>query len=170
VILNLFIVWALTGLWHGASWNFVLWGLYYFLFLVVEKYVIPNFPEKLPKWLNRVYVLLVVGFGWLLFRCEDFAVLQTAVKGLVGLNGNGFSSYETWVLLRSNLFFLAAAVVACTPFVKNLGLKLEEAVQQKKHFMRLQQLIYVFGPILLMLLSTAVLVGDSYNPFLYFRF
>jgi alginate O-acetyltransferase complex protein AlgI len=170
VILNLFIVWALTGLWHGASWNFVLWGLYYFLFLVVEKYVIPNFPEKLPKWLNRVYVLLVVGFGWLLFRCEDFAVLQTAVKGLVGLNGNGFSSYETWLLLKSNLFFLAGAVVACTPFVKNLGLKLEEAVQQKKHFMRLQQLIYVFGPILLMLLSTAVLVGDSYNPFLYFRF
>jgi alginate O-acetyltransferase complex protein AlgI len=170
VILNLFIVWALTGLWHGASWNFVLWGLYYFLFLVVEKYVIPNFPEKLPKWMNRVYVLLVVGFGWLLFRCEDFAVLQTAVKGLVGLNGNGFSSYETWLLLKSNLFFLAGAVVACTPFVKNLGLKLEEAVQQKKHFMRLQQLIYVFGPILLMLLSTAVLVGDSYNPFLYFRF
>lgn len=170
VILNLLIVWALTGLWHGASWNYVFWGLYYFLFLIVEKYILPDFPTKLPRWLNRVYVLGVVGFGWLLFRCEDMAVFQVAVKGLFGLNGNGFSSYETNLTLKSNFFFLIAAVLACTPFMVERGKKLAAQAERKKGAMRFYQCVQVFGPVLLMLLSTAVLVGDSYNPFLYFRF
>lgn len=170
VILNTFIVWGLTGLWHGASWNYVFWGLYYFLFLMIERYILPEFPEKLPKWLNRVYVLGIVGFGWLLFRCEDLSVLQAAVKGLFGLNGNGFSNYETNVMLKSNFFFLIAAVLACTPFVVHLGEKLALWAERKKEAMRLQQVILVLSPAVLMLLSTAALVGDSYNPFLYFRF
>ena len=170
VILNTFIVWALTGFWHGASWNYVLWGLYYFVALMIERYILRGLPEKLPKWANRVYVLGIIGFGWLLFRCEDLAVLQAAVRGLFGLNGNGFTSYETNTLLFSNLFFLIAACVACTPWLMNQGEKLALRAERKKGAMRLQQLVQVFSPMVLMLLSTAALVGDSYNPFLYFRF
>ncbi|MCC8075513.1 MAG: MBOAT family protein [Clostridiales bacterium] len=170
VILNLLVVWALTGLWHGASWNYVFWGLYYFVFLVLERYVLRGLPEKMPHWLNRVYVLGIVGVGWLLFRCEDISVFWAAMRGLIGLNGNGFSNYETNLTLRSNLFFLIVAVVACTPFVVNQGKKLAQRAERKKGWMRLYQGIQMLSPILLTLLSTAALVGDSYNPFLYFRF
>ncbi len=170
VIWNTLVVWALTGLWHGASWNFVLWGLYYFVILMLERYVLRGAPERWPRWANRLYVLLLVGFGWLMFRCEDLNVLQAAARGLLGLNGNGFSSYETKTLLWSNLFFLIAACVACTPWLMDQGAKLERWAERKKGAMRLQQVIQVASPMVLMLLSTAALVGDSYNPFLYFRF
>ncbi|MCD7929425.1 MAG: MBOAT family protein, partial [Clostridiales bacterium] len=170
VILNLLVVWALTGLWHGASWNFVFWGLYYFVFLVLERYVLRGLPEKMPRWLSRVYVLGIVGVGWLLFRCEDMSVFWAALRGLVGLNGNGFTNYETNLTLRSNLFFLIVAAVGCTPFVVNRGKQLAQRAERKKGWMRLYQGIQMLSPILLTLLSTAALVGDSYNPFLYFRF
>jgi alginate O-acetyltransferase complex protein AlgI len=170
VILNTLVVWALTGLWHGASWNFVFWGLYYFLVLMVERYVLRGAEKRMPHLLNRFYVLGIVGFGWLLFRCEDLSVLSAAVKGLFCLNGNPFSSYETNTLLWSNLFFLIAACVACTPWLMDQGRKLAELAERKKNAMRLQQVIQVFSPMVLMLASTAALVGDSYNPFLYFRF
>ena len=170
VILNTFFVWALTGLWHGASWNYVLWGLYYFLALMVERYILRGAEQRFPHWLNRVYVLGIVGFGWLLFRCEDLKVLKAAVRGLFCMNGNPLSSYETRTLLFSNLFFLIAACVACTPWLMNQGEKLARWAERKKGAMRLQQIIQVASPMVLMLLSTAALVGDSYNPFLYFRF
>lgn len=169
-IRNLFFVWALTGLWHGASWNYVLWGLYYFLFLVVERFVLKGLPERFPVWLNRVYVMGIVGFGWLLFRCEDMEVLRTAVRGLFCLNGNGLLNTETWLTFRGNVLFLVAAGVACTPWLMKKDEAFSQAAERKKSTMRVYQLVQVFGPILLMLLSTAVLVGDSYNPFLYFRF
>ena len=170
VIWNTLVVWALTGLWHGASWNFVLWGLFYFLVLMIERYLLRGAEQKLPHFLNRVYVLGIVGFGWLLFRCEDLSVLQAAVRGLFCLNGNPFTSYETNTLLWSNIFFLIAACVACTPWLMHQGEKLAGWAERKRGAMRLQQVIQVTSPMVLMLLSTAALVGDSYNPFLYFRF
>lgn len=169
-IRNLFFIWALTGLWHGASWNYVIWGLYYFLFLVVERFVLKGLPEKLPHWANRIYVMGVVGFGWMLFRCEDLAVLKAAICGLFALNGNGLLNPETWLAFRGNLLFLIAAGVACTPWFMKKGEAFSQAAERKKSVMRVYQLVQIFGPLLLMLLSTAVLVGDSYNPFLYFRF
>ncbi|MCD8009196.1 MAG: MBOAT family protein, partial [Clostridiales bacterium] len=158
---------ALTGLCHGARWNYVVWGLYYFVFLVLERYVLRDLPEKMPRWLSRVYVLGIVGVGWLLFRCEDMSVFWAALRGLVGLNGNGFTNYDTNLTLRSNLFFLIVAAVGCTPFVVNRGKQLAQRAERKKGWMRLYQGIPMLSPILLTLLSTAALVGDSYNPFLY---
>lgn len=171
VIFNLLVVWACTGFWHGASWNYVLWGLYYFLFLLVERFALPkDFFQRIPKALRHIYVLLVVNLGWMLFRFENFQVLQVALKGLVGLNGAGFTDYETGMDLRGNILFLIVAVVGCTPFVVNAVQKLEERAQSSKGTMRVYQALGVIMPIALMLLSTAALVGDSYNPFLYFRF
>jgi alginate O-acetyltransferase complex protein AlgI len=137
---------------------------------MVERYVLRGAEKRMPHLLNRFYVLGIVGFGWLLFRCEDLSVLSAAVKGLFCLNGNPFSSYETNTLLWSNLFFLIAACVACTPWLMDQGRKLAELAERKKNAMSLQQVIQVFSPMVLMLASTAALVGDSYNPFLYFRF
>jgi alginate O-acetyltransferase complex protein AlgI len=148
----------------------VLWGLFYFLVLMVERYILRGAEQKLPHFLNRVYVLGIVGFGWLLFRCEDLSVLQAAVRGLFCLNGNPFTSYETNTLLWSNIFFLIAACTACTPWLMHQGELLALRAERKRGAMRLQQVIQVASPMVLMLLSTAALVGDSYNPFLYFRF
>lgn len=171
VILNLLIVWACTGFWHGASWNYVLWGLYYFVFLVLERFILPkNLHERFPALVSHIYVLLVVSVGWMIFRFENFEVLWVALKGLIGLNGAGFTNYETGMDLRGNIIFLAVALVGCTPLIVNAVRRFEVRAQQSKGTMRIYQSLSVLMPIVLMLLSTAALVGDSYNPFLYFRF
>lgn len=170
IFLNLLIVWACTGFWHGASWNYVLWGLYYFVFLVLERFLLKGLHEKLPAAINHIYVLLVVSVGWMIFRFENFEVLKVALRGLFGLNGNSFTNYETGLDLRGNIIFLVAALIGCTPLVVDLAKHFEGRARQKRSAMRLYQVLCVLTPIVLMLLSTAALVGDSYNPFLYFRF
>ena len=170
IILNLLVVWACTGFWHGASWNYVLWGLYYFLLLALEKFVCPRFFQKLPKALSHVYLLLAVNFGWMLFRCEDLSWLGVQLRGIFCLNGNTFSDYETLTTLKANVFFLAAAILACTPLVKRLGEKLHALGETSCTAATLTSLGESLVPVLTVLLATAVLVGESYNPFLYFRF
>ena len=92
-VLNLFIVWALTGLWHGASWNFVLWGLYFFIFIALEKLFLSKYLEKQPA-LAHIYLLLIVFFGWILFKFESVGDIWCVLKGMFGANGNAFSGFE----------------------------------------------------------------------------
>lgn len=169
-ILNLLIVWALTGFWHGASWNFLFWGLYYFLFLVAEKYLFPRFSISGPSVLTRLYTLLIVSFGWMIFRFEAPSEIFAVLKGLFGLNGNGFSNYETNVALKSSFLFFIVAILACTPIVRVVGQRLQERALESRNAQVAMQVIQIAAPIVLLLISTAALVGDSYNPFLYFRF
>ena len=169
-ILNLLIVWALTGFWHGASWNFLFWGLYYFLFLVAEKYLFPRWSRSGPTVLTRLYTILVFSFGWMIFRFEAPSQIWAVCKGLFGLNGNGFTNYETNVALKSSFLFLIVAILACTPLVKWLGEQLRDRAVTSYGAQVALQVVEIAAPILLLLLSTAALVGDSYNPFLYFRF
>ena len=115
---NLVIVWFLTGLWHGASWNFVLWGLFFFVFLAIEKADFSKILKNAPPVLSRAYTLVVVYFGWILFRFSDFKFIPVVLKGLWGLNGNGFIDFETKALLTSNLFFIVVAIIAVTPLTK----------------------------------------------------
>ncbi|MCD8368575.1 MAG: MBOAT family protein [Clostridiales bacterium] len=170
IILNTLIVWVCTGFWHGASWNYMLWGLFYFAMLCLEKFVCPDFPERMPRIAAHLYVLLVVNFGWMLFRCENLTWLGIELKGLLGLNGNGFVSYETLTTLKSNFIFLLAAALACTPLVKVLGERLTELCKRSLKLTTVYQTILAVIPVALTVVSTACLVGDSYNPFLYFRF
>ena len=107
-LLNMLVVWFLTGLWHGASWNFVLWGLYFFLFLVIENLGWRDLLKKLPKFVGHVYLLVVVFFGWILFRFEQLGLIGVVLKGLFGLNGNGLTSFEAHNLWLNYLFFLIA--------------------------------------------------------------
>ena len=167
-VFNLFVVWGLTGMWHGASWNFILWGLYYFVFLVIEKYLVDT--GRIPKALRHVLTLLIVGFGWILFRFDGSGQLAPAVKGLFGLNGNAFSSLSTSLVFRNNVFFLIFCAMASQPLGKSLGNLLKRLSQQSTVWLRVYDVLDAAFPVLLLLLSMMALAGKQYNPFIYFRF
>ena len=166
---NLLIVWFLTGLWHGASWNFVLWGLFFCTFLFIEKAGFSKLLKNAPKFVGVIYTLIVVYFGWILFRFSDFRFIPVVLKGLLGLNNNGFLDFETKALLNSNIVFIVIAIVSVTPVTK----KLKEFIISKCDTHKKQtafEIASIVIPVILLILSTLTLVGDSYNPFLYFQF
>ncbi len=167
--LNLFVVWSLTGLWHGASWNFVLWGLYFFVFICIEKLFLSRALAK-DRVISHIYLTVIVFFGWILFRFDSLEAIITVLKGMFGMNGNALTSFETTTVVSSNALILLFCAVVSTPIVKKIGGVLRYTFMDKKAI----NVIYAVGriliPIILLLLSTAALVGDSYNPFLYFQF
>lgn len=169
-IVNLFIVWALTGLWHGSSWNFVFWGLYYFIFLVLEKKVLLKKLEKLPGFVGHIYAMAVVYFGWIIFKFTDLSYLGHMLKGMFGLNHNGFVNLEVVMTFKNNIFFIIVAVIACTPLAKELYKWMCRKCKTVVIFKYLRRIIEIAGPVLLLLVATMALVGNSYNPFLYFQF
>ena len=169
-IFNTFVVWALTGLWHGASWNFVLWGLWFFLFLILERQFLKPVLGKIPV-LSNIYLLLVVLLGWVIFRFSNVTLGWTLVRSLFGANGNPLISFIVTIQLKSNLYLLAASILAATPLSHWLKAKIENRVQGNALLETgWNILFYSLLPVALLLLSTACLVGDSYNPFLYFQF
>ncbi len=169
-VLNTFIVWALTGLWHGASWNFVLWGLWFFLFLMLERFVLKRWLEKIPL-ISNLYLLVVVMLGWVIFRYTDIELGWTLIRSLFGANGNALTSFATGIQFRSHMFLLAAAILASTPLMKLLRQKLEGFAHRHGALAMVWDIgFYSILPVILLLLSTASLVGDSYNPFIYFQF
>lgn len=165
------VVWFCTGLWHGASWNFALWGLYYFVFLFMEQTVLKKVLDKLPAMLGRVYVWLVLIFGRVIFRYSSLDNIWTVFKGMFGANGNELYDFTTVTLLKNNYVLLIFCVVAATPLFKTIAGKIMEKTADKR---LLHGIVYFVGygliPTVLLLLSTAALVGNSYNPFMYFRF
>ncbi len=167
--LNLFVVWFLTGLWHGASWNFVLWGLYFFVFILLEKLFLHRVLAK-DRIISHIYLIIIVYFGWILFRFDNMGDILTVLRGMFGANGNAFTDFETTTLLNSNVFILIFSAVVSTPIVRKIGSLIRYTHMDKKAV----SVIYTIGriaiPLILLLLSTAALVGDSYNPFLYFQF
>ncbi|MBE6763826.1 MAG: MBOAT family protein [Ruminococcaceae bacterium] len=169
-LFNMLVVWALTGLWHGASWNFVLWGLYFFVFLALEKLFFGVVLDFLPRIFRHVYLLAVVLFGWILFRVEDLSQVWAMVCGMFGANGNAVTNFETNTLLLGNCIFLAVAILACTPLVKTIGQAMADKAQTSKAMLAVHAVVQIAAPLLLLLLGTAMLIGNSYNPFLYFRF
>lgn len=174
-ILNLLVVWGLTGFWHGASWNFILWGLYFALFLIVEKYVFKwkGTPGGLAAAARRVYTLAVVWFGWVLFRFDDVSLMGDALRCLFG-GGNGFSDFTARTTALNYLFILTVCVIACTPVVPWLSRKLSAAADRATACGKMSRAALNIAaaavPALLLILSVLAMVGDSYNPFLYFRF
>ncbi len=168
-VLNLFIVWFLTGLWHGASWNFVLWGLYFFVFIAAEKLFLGKLLEK-SRTLSHIYLLIVVFFGWILFKFESLSDVWTVFKGMFGLNGNALSDFESRTTAASYIVMLVIAVLACTPAAKNIAQRVKYSALKSNGAFALYSAAQFIIPALLLILSAASLVGNSYNPFLYFRF
>lgn len=174
-IINMFIVWSLTGLWHGASFNFMLWGLYFFVFLVIEKLFLlkcfDNMNRRVSAVIRRIYTSLVVFFGWVLFRYSDFKMIGACIKTMFGGNGNSFTNVETNTIIINNIFFLIVAVVAATPLCRAAVTKLKSAAAGKDIlFTYIYNALNVVIPVILLFLSTIALIGNSYNPFIYFRF
>ena len=169
-IINLFIVWFLTGLWHGASWNYVLWGLWFFVFLVLEKLFLLEKLETLPRVIPHLYALVVFYFGWVLFKFEDIHAIGIVLRGMLGLGGNGLTNMQVALAFKNNIFFLIFAIIASTPLLRKLY---ESAGMWFKRRKIVPYPIYVYNivcPVVLLILATIALVGNSYNPFLYFQF
>ena len=169
-LLNAFVVWALTGLWHGASWNFLIWGLWFFVFLMLERMVLKRFLEKVPV-LSNLYLLVVVLLGWAIFCYADMDLCLTLVRSLFGANGNGFSNWFLELDLQGSMFLLIAAALACTPLWKYISTKIRDFAWRHGAAGKVWDVVYYsLVPVILLLLATASLVGDSYNPFIYFQF
>ena len=160
-VFNTLVVWMLTGLWHGAAWNFVLWGLLYAVFLMIEKWGKPVI-EKLPGFIRRFYVLLVVCLGFVLFNAVDIHQAISDIKGLFGMLNIPLVTTETLYYLRSYGVLFILGFIGATPLMKKLGSKLEKTTVGA-----------ILEPVLLialLLVCTAYLVDGSFSPFLYFRF
>lgn len=161
--LNLLIVWSLTGFWHGAGWNFVLWGLYYFVILFIEKLFLLKALDKLPKFFRHVYALLLIIIGWVIFASDDVSVLLPFLGSMFGANG-AIGGMDVYTLL-TKAALLVICCIASTELPKKLFLSAAGAMNEKAAF-TLKSVM----TIALLALSMILLIGDSYNPFLYFRF
>jgi alginate O-acetyltransferase complex protein AlgI len=168
-IRNICIVWLLTGLWHGSSWNFVAWGMYFCIILIIEKYLLRNILEKLPNVLSWLYAFTLVLFGWVLFYFTDLNDGITAFKSMTGLNGNSLWSTNAGVLLVNNSLLLALSFFIALGGAKKLVdylLTFSKDIKAKG----IKYAVTTGTFIIIMALSIISLLGSSYNPFLYFRF
>ena len=163
-LFNILLVWFLTGLWHGAAWNFVLWGLYFAAFLVLEKLFLLRLLERLPAWLRHLYVCFFLVISFVIFQGPDMATVGANLQGMFG-GGLPFSNSETLYYLKSYGVVLLLALVGASHLPKNLFLRIQKG--------RLgQKLTNLAEPLVLsalLLIITAYLIDGSFNPFLYFR-
>lgn len=170
---NIFIVWILTGFWHGAEWNFVIWGLYYFLLLMLEKIGLLAKLEKLPAVLQHIYALFFINLGWVIFSYDDMSALGTALRNMFGLNGLPFMSDRTIFYLLSYGLLILIACLGATPLPKKIGRLLTERKSGDGNIVGgnivggVLEIIFLFA---VLLFATAFLASDAFNPFLYFRF
>lgn len=162
-IINIFIVWTLTGIWHGASFNFMVWGMYFGVFLILEKLVLRKLLDRLPAVCGHIYMLLLVLMGWVLFAIDDWSALRDYLGSMFG--SNGFAGKETAYIVLKYLGLLMICVVASTPLFKNLVDKILPKIPSV-----IRVIVVNLVLVLLLLVSVSLVVGDSYNPFLYFRF
>lgn len=167
---NLFTVWFLTGLWHGASWNFILWGLYFCLFIIIEKAFLGKWLKGKPKAIGHIYTLLVVVVGWVLFEFEDLIVCLRYIISMFGFGGLKVIDNQGLYYIYTNGILLIIAILCATPFIKEGFLNLKSRIMQKDNIGMIGSILVPVAFLLLMVLSTAYLVNESYNPFLYFRF
>lgn len=165
---NLFIVWFLTGLWHGASWNYVLWGLYYGIFIALERLFLGKLLEKLPGVIQHLYLIVVTLVGWTLFYFEDFGRLKTMLSVMFGFSGQKVWDIQLGYVMMNNIFWIVLSIAFCAPILPWFKDKLEKV--QSQGFVLAVTYGRSLASIIMLLCCTAMLVGESYNPFLYFKF
>lgn len=168
LIFNLFVVWLLTGIWHGASWNFICWGLFYFILLVFEKMTrIPNrFKFRGTKFIYRIFTLICVNFGWVLFRAENLSKAKLFIKSMFGLNGNAIFDLQSTFIIKDYSVILVLAVLCCMPVSQFI----QTSVAGKEKMVKFFQIFRGILLILLMIVSISYCVNGTYNPFIYFNF
>ena len=166
LVRNILIVWALTGIWHGASWNFVIWGLYFGIILLIEKLFLKKYLEKLPGFIQRIYVLFIVMISFIIFNANNMKDAWSNIIGLFGVNGEKLINKFTIYYLKNYFVVIIIAIIASTPIIKNLIKKLKQNKKINKIINILEPILIVF----ILIIITSYAVDNSYNPFLYFRF
>ena len=155
-IINILIVWILTGLWHGASWNFVLWGLYYAVLLIIEKFALKKVLKKFPDFLKHIYAIIFIMFGWLIFYFTDLSSLGTALTNLFGLNGLG----SLTLLFHLQIFKVRTIIIFILAIIFSMPINI----------LKKNNIITYVLLTLLFIVSVIFILGSNYNPFIYFRF
>jgi len=156
---NILIVWLLTGIWHGAGWNFVVWGLYFAALLIIEKLWLLRILEKLPRAAAHVYALLAVLFGWVIFAFDSLKQGTAWLLAMAGQGAGPLFCVEDFYYLKSYGVLLIIGILASTPLFCRLG----------RRYLR-SQAVQTAGLLIISILCLASLASGSYNPFLYFRF
>ena len=164
-IRNILIVWSLTGLWHGASWNFIVWGLYFGILLILEKFILKKYFSNVPKFIKGIYTLFLVMISFVIFQGDNLSNDFNIIKGLFGLNGELFINNVTLYYLKGYVLFIVLGVIGSTNYVKNLVIKISNG--KGKKIINILESIYL---LILLIIVTMYLIDSSYNPFLYFRF
>ena len=163
---NILVVWFLTGFWHGADWTFIVWGLYFAVFLVLEKFVLNKFFAKLPRFFSHIYVTIAILISFVIFHGVGMSGAISDLGSMFGTANLPFWSSETTYNLLSYIFVLIIAIVGATPLVKNAILKLKE----KANICRVINVLEPVFHVAVLLITTAYFVDGSFSPFLYFRF
>lgn len=165
-ILNMAVVWTLTGVWHGASWNFVLWGIYYLIWLILEKYVLHKLLDKTPAFLRHICTLLIVIVGWVLFRADDLGHAATYLRYMFGINITMTQMDYFWAQAVNYAVFWVIGLIAVTPLSKRIVLKLDSEWGSNM----LYQCVRNGLAFLLLGICILYIISSSYNSFIYFQF
>ena len=161
-ILNILIVWSLTGFWHGANWNFILWGIYFFIFLVIEKVFLLKYLKN--GFLSHLYTIVLVLISFVIFNVESLGEIGIFIKSMFGLNGLSFMNFETWYYLKNYIVILVIGIICSTPIIKK---GLDKLANSKIKILTILELVIYIG---LLIICSAALISNSFNPFIYFRF
>ena len=164
-IRNILIVWLLTGFWHGAAWNFIIWGLFFGVFLLLEKFFYKNFLDK-HKIIGHIYTLFLVIISFVIFNANSFDYIINFMKSLFGFNNLEFANKEVLYYFKSYFVVIIISIIAATPLLKNIINKLK----MKKGLGKVLDVLEVLYYLILLFIVTAFLIDASFNPFLYFRF
>ena len=170
-MLNIAVVWLLTGLWHGASWNFILWGAFYGVLLVIEKLGLLKVLDKIPSVISHIYLLFITIIGWTIFYTTDLSRLWGYLQVMFGISGNSLTDPQLYLTAANHIFWIVLAVIFCMPVAKKIQEKITSFQETAGDAVcgGLSILTALFQ-IVILFICTSQLVGDSYNPFLYFRF
>ncbi len=160
-LLNLLVVWMATGMWHGASWNYLSWGLYFFVLLMLEKFVLKKLLDRMPAWTRHLYTVLLLMIGWTIFGIEDYGHLGRYLGVMFGAGAKAFFDGTFLYTLRSGAVILIVSILASLPLARNLHERLPERAR-----LPVDAVLLILG----LLACTGSMVSSTYNPFLYFRF
>ncbi len=163
---NIMVVWMLTGLWHGAAWNFVMWGLYYGILLLIEKYMLADVLERFPAVVRHIYCLVLVMIGWVFFFSPTLGSALNYLKLMIGIGGHGFIDKQSLYILITNGWMWIMLVLGSTPAVHDFY----EGIIYSKGQVKVKAAANCVVYTMMFILCVAYLVTESYNPFLYFRF